>query len=174
MSETRLLCGTELHRVVVKEELLGARKQVGIATANLKDMHVRRGKRYKPIVEQFDEMAATGVGFRIVHSALPSRYFRRTLESFPRLTQGALELQVCPRSHWKMVLVDGRFGYCGSANFTGAGLGAKTKDKRNLEIGVVSTDPAWVTELERQFDRFWIGEHCDDCQLRDRCPDPVR
>jgi hypothetical protein len=99
MSETRLLCGTELHRVVVKEELLGARKHVWIATAYLKDMHVRRGKRYKPIVEQFDEMAATGV---------------------------------------------------------------------------VSTDPARLAELQRQFDRFWIGEHCDDCRLRDRCPDPVR
>ena len=114
------------------------------------------------------------LGFRIVHSALPSRPFRRTLESYPRLTGGALELQVCPRSHMKIVIVDGAFAYCGSANFTGAGLGVKSEHKRNLEVGVVSSDPAWVAELEALFDRFWIGDHCDDCRLRDECPDPVR
>lgn len=119
-------------------------------------------------------MAARGVSFRVVHSALPSSYFRRTLEQYPRLTEGALELQVCPRSHWKMVIVDGVFAYCGSANFTGAGLGAKSPDKRNLEIGVASGDAAWVRQLEALFDRFWIGEHCDTCRLKDTCPDPVR
>ena len=42
-----------------------------------------------------------------------------------------MELQICPRCHWKMVIVDGRLGYTGSANFTGAGLGAK---KRLLDV----------------------------------------
>ena len=171
---TRLLIGTELHRVVVEERLLGARSQVWIATADLKDMHVKAGRRYQPILSVFDAMAATGVSFRVVHSALPSNPFRATLEGFPRLTAGALELQLCPRSHWKMVIVDGEFGYCGSANFTGAGLGAKSPHKRNLEIGVVSTDPDWVAELEAAFDRFWIGEYCDTCRLKHICPDPVR
>ena len=87
---------------------------------------------------------------------------------------GGLELQICPRSHWKMVIVDGVFGYCGSANFTGAGLGPRSARRRNLEIGVISDEPGFVAGLETEFDRFWIGEHCDDCALRARCPDPVR
>ena len=171
---TQLLTGTDLHRVVIEEHLLNADSQVWIATADLKDMHVRIGRRFKPILETFDGMAERGVSFRIVHSTLPSRYFRRTLEGFPRLTGGALELQVCPRSHWKIVIVDGNFAYCGSANFTGAGLGAKSVNKRNLEVGTVSSDPAWVQQLEALFDSFWIGEYCDDCRLRDICPDPIR
>ena len=171
---TQLLTGIDLHRVVIEEHLLNAVSQVWITTADLKDMHVRIGRRFKPILKTFDSMAERGVSFRIVHSALPSRYFRKTLEDYPRLTGGALELQVCPRSHWKIVIVDGNFAYCGSANFTGAGLGAKSVNKRNLEVGVVSTDPTWVQQLEILFDRFWIGEHCDDCRLREICPDPIR
>lgn len=171
---TQLLTGSDLHRVVIEERLLGARSQVWIATADLKDMHVKAGRRFKPILDMFDIMAGRGVTFRIVHSALPSKYFRRTLEDYPRLTQGALELQVCPRSHWKMVIVDGTFAYCGSANFTGAGLGAKSPHKRNLEVGVASSDPDWVRQLAVLFDRFWIGEHCATCRLREICPDPIR
>jgi phosphatidylserine/phosphatidylglycerophosphate/cardiolipin synthase-like enzyme len=173
-SFTRLASGEELHRIVVVEQLLEARSHVWIATADLKDMHVRQGRRYKPILDAFDAMAARGVSFRIVHSALPSRLFRRTLEGYPRLTGGSLELQVCPRSHWKLVVVDGRFAYCGSANFTGAGLGVKAANRRNLELGVVSNDPAFVREIESRFDRFWIGGHCEECHLRVICPDPVR
>lgn len=171
---TQILTGSDLHRVVVQEQLLEARSLVWIATADLKDMHVRDGQRFSPILKVFDAMSARGVSFRIVHSALPSRSFCATLEDYPRLTGGALELQICPRSHWKMVIVDSRFAYCGSANFTGAGLGAKSTDKRNLEIGVVTTDRALVSELQEMFDRFWIGEHCDTCQLKYLCPDPIR
>ncbi len=173
-AEVRILHGSDLHETVIKEYVLNAGSTVWIATADLKDMHVKAGRRFKPILNVFDDMAARGVSFRIVHSALPSRYFRRTLEEFPRLTGEAMELQVCPRSHMKLVIVDGSFGYCGSANFTGAGLGVKSRHKRNLEVGVVSTDPDWVQELISLFDRFWIGEHCDECRLRDLCPDPVR
>lgn len=173
-TEVRILHGRELHETVIEGQVLNARSTVWIATADLKDMHVRRGRSFKPILDVFDDMAADGVSFRIVHSALPSRHFRKTLEEFPRLSGEAMELQVCPRSHMKLVIVDGNFGYCGSANFTGAGLGVKSPHRRNLEVGVVSTNPGWVRELVSLFDRFWIGEHCDECRLRDLCPDPVR
>ncbi len=172
--EIELLSGEALHRRVVQEALLGARRRVWIATANLKDMQLAMpGGRYQPILQAFDRMAADGVAFRVVHADLPSRPFRRTLERFPRLTGGGLELQVCPRSHWKMVLVDGRAAYCGSANFTGAGLGARHERRRNLEVGVFSRDPALVRPLEELYDAFWRGEHCPRCAFRRRCPDPI-
>lgn len=170
----RLLTGTDLHDEVIESRVLAARSHVWIATADLKDMHVRRGRRYVPILEPLDALAAKGVTFRIVHSNLPSRPFRETFEAYPRLSAGALELQVCPRSHWKIVIVDGTFAYCGSANFTGAGLGVKSAGRRNLEIGVVSDDPGWVASLCALYDEFWIGAHCDGCRLRARCPDPIR
>ena len=173
-NDTRLLAGDELHEAVISDRLLEARSHVWIATADLKDMHIKSGRHFKPVLETFDDLARRGVSFRIVHSSLPSKPFRNTLEGYGRLSAGALELQVCPRSHWKIVIVDHRFAYCGSANFTGAGLGAKSDRKRNFEVGIVTTNSTWIGKLSTLFDEFWIGEHCEDCALRNVCPDPVR
>jgi len=172
-SATELIGGFDLHEKVIVDAVLEARRTVWIATANLKDMHVKDGRRYRPILERFDQMAAVGVRFRIIHSDLPSRPFRDTLDGCPNLISGGLELQTCPRSHWKIALVDNRWAYLGSANFTGAGLGVKRAARRNLELGVVTEDPAWVADLVQRFDRFWIGVHCRDCAFVDRCPDPI-
>jgi phosphatidylserine/phosphatidylglycerophosphate/cardiolipin synthase-like enzyme len=169
-----LLDGTELHSTVVEDAVLQARSHVWIATADLKDMHIRAGRRAKPILQAFDELAERGVTFRVIHSGLPSRPFRQTLESYPRLTAGGLELQICPRCHWKLVIVDGVMAYAGSANFTGAGLGLRSEHRRNFELGFVTREPAMIEHLAGVFDNFWIGEHCEACRYRDRCPDPVR
>jgi phosphatidylserine/phosphatidylglycerophosphate/cardiolipin synthase-like enzyme len=84
-----------------------------------------------------------------------------------------MELQICPRSHWKLVIVDGQAAYAGSANFTGAGLGVKSAARRNLEVGVLSRDPAFVRPLFAAFDRFWVGAECRGCAYRKTCPDPI-
>ncbi|QTE26504.1 phospholipase D family protein [Propioniciclava sp. MC1595] len=169
------LSGEELHRRVITEGVLRAERSVWIATANLKDMYVAGPRRrYRPVLEEFARMAARGVQFRVIHAEVPSRAFRESFDALPGLVEGGLELQICPRSHWKMVIVDGRLGYTGSANFTGAGLGAKSEARRNLEFGAVGDDPAFVARLEEEFDRFWMGEHCDGCGRRELCPDPIR
>jgi len=172
--EIDLLTGAELHRKVIQEAILNAENYVWIATANLKDMHIPKARGYKPILEAFNDMAGEGISIRIIHSDLPSRPFRRTLDRFPRLIEGALELQICQRSHWKMVVVDGRFVYLGSANFTGAGLGAKGDQKRNLELGITSCDPILVSRIMDLYDTFWIGTHCLDCAFRKDCADPIK
>jgi hypothetical protein len=172
---TEIVSGKALHERVIVEQVLRATRTVWLATANLKDMHVARARKgFEPILSSFERMAGVGVQFRLVHSDLPSGPFRKTLEACPRLSGGALELQHCPRSHWKLAIVDSQFAYLGSANFTGAGLGVKSEKRRNLELGVVTTDPQWVRHLEALFDDFWIGEYCADCAFHSRCPDPIR
>ena len=54
------------------------------------------------------------------------RAFRAEVAESARLGQ-ALALRACPRVHFKAVIVDGAFVYVGSANWTGAGLGAKSE-----------------------------------------------
>ena len=175
MDPTSLLSGTDLHQKVIQDAVLQAGRYVWIATANLKDMHVAMARgRYAPILEVFDRMAKAGVTFRVIHSDVPSSRFRATLERFPRLTSGALEMQVCRRSHWKIVVVDGKSAYLGSANFTGAGLGARSPARRNLEVGVFTTDGTWVRTLATMFDSFWMGQECRACGLRRACPSPIR
>lgn len=172
-TEIELLTNRQLHGRVIEDALLNAQKFVWIGTANLKDMHVSRGKRYKPILDLFESMAQRGVSFRIVHGDMPSKHFRKTLDQFKLLVSRAMELQICPRCHWKMVIVDGSFAYLGSANFTGAGLGVKGENRRNLEIGVTSENPQFINSLIEIFDSFWMGTYCRDCAFRKTCPDPI-
>jgi phosphatidylserine/phosphatidylglycerophosphate/cardiolipin synthase-like enzyme len=67
--------------------------------------------------------------------------------------------------------VDGEFAYTGSANLTGAGMGAKGDHRRNFEAGIITTDPDLVARIMRQFDELWMGVHCPECQRKEFCPE---
>ena len=73
----------------------------------------------------------------------------------------------------KMIAVDGSFLYLGSANFTGAGLGAKGEGRRNFEIGIATEDEHMLDDLQSEFDRIWSGRACSGCKLRGECPKPI-
>ena len=62
---------------------------------------------------------------------------------------------LCPRVHFKCIIVDGMMAYFGSANLTGSGMGAKSERKRNFENGVLTDDPALVVPLVEQSDSVW-------------------
>jgi phosphatidylserine/phosphatidylglycerophosphate/cardiolipin synthase-like enzyme len=71
------------------------------------------------------------------------------------------------------VIIDGRLAYLGSANLTGAGIGAKSDHRRNFEAGILTDDPGIVSALMEEIDTLWRGEYCVKCQRRDVCPDPI-
>lgn len=158
-----------------------AKTSVWIATANLKELMVEdsrwtsRRRRvgatsYRSIIGVFAELCAAGVELRILHAALPSRPFRNELRRHAGL---ALDMRRCPRVHMKAVIVDGRFLYMGSANWTGAGLGAKGTGRRNFEIGIVTDDALLLDDVQELFDRIWRGAECGACRLRAECPRPL-
>jgi phosphatidylserine/phosphatidylglycerophosphate/cardiolipin synthase-like enzyme len=169
-----------------------ARRSVWIATANLKELMVedhravpgrrrtlRVGARasanrsaYRSILEVFDDLAGRGVELRILHASPPSRAFRATLAKSQKLKR-ALALRACPRVHFKTVIVDGAFVYVGSANWTGAGLGAKGEGRRNFELGFAGADDGLLDRAQEMFDRIWRGAACRGCKLRELCPAPL-
>lgn len=152
-----------------------ARTSVWIATANLKDVHVDSGpgRRYASVLGELDRLAGQGVELRILHAALPSRPFREAFDRHPRLWKGGLQLRQCPRVHMKLVVVDGGVAYIGSANWTGAGLGAKGADRRNFELGLLTCDEGTLDEVQGHFDRIWRGAACASCRLRRQCEAPL-
>lgn len=168
------------HYETVIRAVREAKTSVWIATANLKELMVedlrwtsrRRFGRtpYRSIVGVFAELGAAGVELRILHATPPSRPFR---EEMARHRGLPLQMRLCPRVHLKAVIVDGRFLYLGSANWTGAGLGAKGTGRRNFEIGVVTDDALLLDDVQELFDRIWRGAECGACRLRDECPRPL-
>ena len=167
-----LLSGPELYREVILDKLLHARESAWIATANLKDMRVELSGRFQSVVALFGQLAGRGVQVRVLHAELPSRPFRRSFER-SRGVQRALELKICPRVHFKAIVIDGAWVYLGSANLTGAGLGAKAEGRRNFELGFCTEDYDTVDRARALFDSVWTGAECATCKLRRVCPDPI-
>jgi phosphatidylserine/phosphatidylglycerophosphate/cardiolipin synthase-like enzyme len=166
--EAELLSGSELYREVILDKLRHARESAWIATANLKDMHVEGVS----VVQVFAGLAARGVELRVLHAELPSRPFRASFEKRRKLQQ-SMELKICPRVHFKAVLIDSAWAYLGSANFTGAGLGAKAEGRRNFELGFCTEDYDTVDRARALFEAVWSGAECAACRLRRVCPDPI-
>jgi phosphatidylserine/phosphatidylglycerophosphate/cardiolipin synthase-like enzyme len=162
----------EIYEQVILAEVPRARRFLWLATADLKDLYVagRAGQRMRPFLAQLAELIQAGVGVRLLHAKEPGPRFRRDFDRYPVLIEG-LERLLCPRVHFKSVVVDGRFAYSGSANLTGAGMGAKGVGKRNFEAGFVTTDAALVKAVMDQFDEVWMGARCDACQRREFCGD---
>ena len=69
--------------------------------------------------------------------------------------------------------MDGAWLYLGSANLTGAGLGAKHADRRNFEVGFVTEDFDTIDRIQALFQAVWTGAECGACRVRDICPDPI-
>jgi phosphatidylserine/phosphatidylglycerophosphate/cardiolipin synthase-like enzyme len=84
-----------------------------------------------------------------------------------------MERQLCPRVHFKHIIIDGKFAYTGAANLTGAGLGIKGSGTRNFESGIITTDPEIVSSVMSQFDDVWRGKYCKSCKRRGFCGDPI-
>ncbi|HEX2660661.1 MAG TPA: phospholipase D family protein [Polyangia bacterium] len=180
----RLTSGRGHYETVVRA-VMEARRSVWIATANLKELMVEDGRAvpgrartsssraYRSVLKVFDELARKQVELRILHASPPSRPFREEFDRHPRLYRGGLELRACPRLHFKAVVVDGTLLYLGSANWTGAGLGAKGTGRRNFELGLVTEDLGLLDEVQGLFEALWRGAGCAGCRLRDACEAPL-
>jgi phosphatidylserine/phosphatidylglycerophosphate/cardiolipin synthase-like enzyme len=169
------------HYDVIAGALARASVSLWIATANLKDMRLeapigsvaRARRRYVSIAERFAELRARGVELRVLHGGQPSRPFRESMAGRQQLSPTHEWLRQCPRVHLKIIAVDGTDLYLGSANLTGAGMGAKGAGRRNFEIGVSTTDHVLIDAAQRRFDAIWNGRECGACRVRATCPRPL-
>jgi phosphatidylserine/phosphatidylglycerophosphate/cardiolipin synthase-like enzyme len=151
--------------------MMKAEISLEIMTADFKAMLVPRGRaKAKSIVEVFRNLADRGVEIRLLHAGTPSGAALRELKR--QLPRG-LTIRRCPRLHAKAVVVDSTAMYLGSANLTGAGLGAKSDGRRNFEMGIWTESPQLIEAVLDQFNRLWEGDRCRDCQRKDVCPVPL-
>lgn len=170
----RFVSDREIYEQVVRDAVPKARQRLWIATADIKDMYVDGGGRdMVPFLQVLSDLIGRGVEIRLIHAKEPGPNFREDFDRYPRLfTQ--MERVLCPRVHFKCIIVDGRLAWFGSANLTGAGMGAKSGRKRNFENGVLTDAPELITPLEEQFDAVWRGDFCSECGRKDFCSDPIR
>jgi len=158
----------EIYDEVICGAIPKARRLLWLATADLKDLHVHKQGRMVPFLEILSDLVRGNVEIRLLHAKEPGPIFRRDFDRYPKLAKG-LERMLCPRVHLKCAVVDGEYAYTGSANFTGAGVGAKSTKRRNFEAGIITDDEAIVSRIMDQFDAIWRGSHCRDCDRKEFC-----
>ena len=129
-------------------------------------------KRGHLVEVERSKLVAGYVGQTAIQTKDPGPNWRDDFVRYPTLWT-VMERVLCPRVHFKCIIVDGVKAYFGSANLSGAGMGAKSVRKRNFENGILTDDPALVEPLAEQFDSVWRGAFCRDCGRREHCSDPV-
>lgn len=160
------------HRIV-REGILKAETSLEISTADFKAMLVPDaggGRRARSIVQILRRLAERGVEIRLLHAGTPSSAALRELK---RKLPDNLTIRRCPRLHAKAVVIDARRMYLGSANLTGAGLGAKADGRRNFEMGIWTESPALIDTVLGEFNALWEGHRCESCKRKDICPVPL-
>ena len=160
------------HYSTVFDLVTKARETLWIGTADIKDLYVVQGKTEKPFLGVLSELIGKGVEVRLIHAKEPGPNFREDFDRYPRLAK-MLERVMCPRVHFKIIIIDQAICYVGSANLTGAGMGMKSPTRRNFEAGILTDEPSIVDAAIEEFDKVWRGSECKKCQRREICPDPI-
>ena len=158
----------EEHYKEVLSKASKVKEALWIGTADIKDLYVGD----KPFLGVIAELVKKGIDVRLIHAKEPGPIFREEFDRYPVLIK-QLQRQLCPRVHFKMVVFDYREVYVGSANLTGAGIGAKGANKRNFEAGILTDEFEIVDAACEQFDSVWTGKHCKQCLRKEMCGAPI-
>lgn len=167
----RFITNDQLYKQVI-EPIAEAKRFVWIGTADIKDLHVKYKGGVQSFLAVLNFLTRKNVAVRLLHAKEPGINFRRSFDKFSGLWE-AMERQICPRVHFKHIIIDGKTAYTGSANLTGAGLGMKSQNRRNFESGIITSDPGFVDAIMKQFDEVWMGRFCKNCGRKEFCGDPI-
>ncbi|MCQ2268128.1 MAG: phospholipase D-like domain-containing protein [Bacteroidaceae bacterium] len=160
------------HYTEVISQVKNVKQTLWIGTADIKDLYVEIGKEKKPFLALIAQLIRKGVEVRLIHAKEPGQAFREDFDKYPTLYDG-LERVLCPRVHFKMIVLDCQKVYVGSANLTGAGIGMKADTTRNFEAGILTDEPVLVEAAMNQFDDVWMGKMCKKCKRKEFCGDPI-
>ena len=160
------------HYDIVLNLAIQAKNSLRIGTADIKDLYVIQGQTEKPFLGILSELIDHGVEVRLIHAKEPGPNFRKDFDKYPSLAR-MLERVLCPRVHFKIIIIDQKICYIGSANLTGAGMGMKSAYRRNFEAGILTDNSDIVNAAIEEFDKVWRGSECKKCQRRKFCIDPI-
>jgi len=162
----------DIYEKVIQERIPSAEKFVWIGTSDIKDLYVKKKTKMVPFLEVLSDLIKKGIEIRLIHAKEPGEIFREEFDKYPALIKG-MERLLCPRVHFKIVIIDGKFAYTGSANLTGAGMGSKSENNRNFENGFITDNVPLVNSIMNQFDEVWMGKHCKKCGRKEFCTEHI-
>lgn len=163
----------EQHYSEVLALVKKVKRYLWIGTADIKDVYIEKGNKSIPFLGLLSELIERGVEVRLIHAKEPGPAFREDFDKYPLLAS-RLERVLCPRVHFKMLILDLETAYIGSANLTGAGIGMKSGNRRNFECGILTNETELVNSAMEQFDKVWMGSFCKTCGRKQYCSDRIK
>ncbi len=154
-----------IHKKTI-ELLQGASDTVHLASSTFRDFKLYAQHGLLSLSEYLLGLRRKCIQVRILTTPrMLSSQFVRNL-----LSHGSREIQAktCARTHLKLICVDNRIVYFGTANLTSSGLGLRSSKRRNFEVGMISSDKACVGFIMEIFDRIWNGVYCNSCRYASR------
>ena len=131
-----------------------------------------QGKKYgdgTPFLDFLIEKSKEGVSVQII-SAEKSGYFQERVErAYCNSSNNCFSVWFCARNHAKIVIIDDKIAYIGSANMTRAGLGQPYASPGNFEVGILTEDPDIIASLNKRFSDITSYKFCDDCHRKKDC-----
>ena len=112
---TKFITDKEIYDEVILNQIPRTKKYLWIGTSDIKDMYVMQKNKMVPFLKILSELIDIGVSIRLIHAKEPGPNFQKDFDKYPNLIS-RLEKLLCPRIHFKCVIIDGKFAYTGSAN----------------------------------------------------------
>ena len=180
-SETRLIIN-ENHYHEVIERICAAKSSIKIMTANFRRFNLKptdsQGDHYKdgtPFIKYLMAKAVQGVSVQIICSE-PSSTFSEEWKDYYRqmMNPKLFEYKYCDRNHAKVVIIDDKLAYVGSANVTPAGLGQGIFTPGNFEAGMITENQELVSSVNTLFSSIWDNNRCKGCHRAAKCNEDSR
>jgi excisionase family DNA binding protein len=122
-----------------------------------------------PFIKHLMEKAGKGIAVQIICSR-PSKSFKEEYDAlYEKIKPKNLRIYFCERNHSKVVIVDNKVAYVGSANVTPAGLAQGVMSPGNFEVGFLTENRQFISQLNTLFSKIMNGDYCYGCHLANKC-----
>ena len=172
--ETRLI--TENFYQEVIERVCKAKSSIKIMTADFNVFRLKptvsQGKKYKdgtPFLKYLMAKSKKGVSVQIISSEKSSWFQEEVERAYCGVAGKQFFVCFCARNHAKVVIIDDKIAFLGSANMTRAGVGQPHASPGNFEIGIMTEAPEFINSLNEFFSRIEKHEFCEGCHRRKDC-----
>lgn len=171
---TRLITDNFFQEVI--KRICAAELSIKIMTADFNLFRLeptkKQGKKYGDGTPFFDflmEKANDGVSVQIICSEKSDYIQMGVKRSYSYVSTGCFDVWLCVRNHAKVVIIDDKLAYIGSANMTRAGIGQPYVSPGNFEVGILTEDPKIIASLNKRFSDIAKYKFCDGCHRRKDC-----